>query len=79
MWSKIICANLEDIDESTDELVNVVDIKTVNTSIADWKLYALQRKEKDYALKLLKLVNEMEKLLFDEPKSYQQTLLSFYH
>ena len=79
MWSKIICANLEDIDESTDELVNVVDIKTVNTSIADWKLYALQRKDKDYALKLLKLVNEMEKLLFDEPKSYQQTLLNFYH
>ena len=79
MWSKIICANLEDIDESTDELVNVVDIKTVNTSIADWKLYALQRKDKDYALKLLKLVNEMEKLLFDEPKSYQQTLLNIYH
>jgi hypothetical protein len=79
MWSKIICANLEDIDESTDELVNVVDIKTVNTSKADWKLYALQRKDKDYALKLLKPVNEMEKLLFDEPKSYQQTLLNFYH
>ena len=79
MWSKIICANLEDIDESTDELVNVVDIKTVNTSIADWKLYALQRKDQEYALKLLKLVNEMEKLLFDEPKSYQQTLFNFYH
>ncbi len=53
--------------------------KTVNTSKADWKLYALQRKDKDYALKLLKPVNEMEKLLFDEPKSYQQTLLNFYH
>jgi hypothetical protein len=69
----------EDIDESTDELVDVVDIKTVNTSITDWKLYTLQRKNKEYALKLLKLVNEMEKLLFDEPKSYQQTLLNFYH
>ena len=38
----------EDIDESKDEFVNVVDIKTVNTSIADWKLYALKRKDKEY-------------------------------
>ena len=34
--------------------------------------------KKEYSLKLLKLVNEMEKLLFDELKSYQQTLLNFY-
>ncbi len=50
----------EDIDESSDELVNVLDIKSLNTSIADWKLYALQRQDKEYAFKLMKLVNEME-------------------
>jgi len=42
------------------------------------KLYASQRKDKLFSKKLLKSVNELQNLVFSEPKSLFQTNLNNY-
>ena len=50
----------------------------VNMYFEGMKLYASQRKDKLFSKKLLKSVNELQNLVFSEPKSLFQTNLNNY-
>ena len=42
------------------------------------KTYSLQRQNKVFSNSVLKLVNQLENMIFTEPKDYKQTCLDFY-
>ena len=46
--------------------------------LEELKLYALQRSNKEFSNKKLKLIIELENLVFMKPKNYVQTQLNFY-
>ena len=71
-------SNSNDVDDDCCDLTVKITLSQINSYVHQIKIYSLQRENKEYCNKLLKLVTEMENLLFSEPKVYQQTCLDYY-
>ena len=60
------------IDSPQEIEVPMIHSKTINANLDNMRLYALQRKDKNTCDSLLKLVNDMENVIFNEPTSFTQ-------
>ena len=66
--------NLEEQGEDDIEIT----LKEAANYLDKLKSYSLQRQNKDFSKSLLQLVNQLENMIFTEPKDYKQTCLDFY-
>jgi hypothetical protein len=67
-----------DFDSAQENEVPIIHLKTINANLEYMRLYALQRKDKKTCNDLLKLVNDMENVIFNEPKSFTQLSIDNY-
>ena len=67
-----------DFDSPQENEVPMIHLKTINANLDNMRLYALQRKDKNTCDILLKLVNDMENVIFNEPKSFTQLSIDNY-
>ncbi len=75
---RVLFENDLDIEEQSSATPLVIDLKIINSHLQDFKLYALQRQDKSFSQQLWKKVNDLEKLVLKEPKTYTQTRLDNY-
>ena len=67
-----------DFDSAQENEVPIIHLKTINANLEYMRLYALQRKDKKTCNDLLKLVNDMENVIFNEPRSFTQISIDNY-
>ncbi len=60
------------------QLLPIIHLETINANLEYMRLYALQRKDKKTCDDLLKLVNDMENVIFNEHKSFTQLSIDNY-
>jgi hypothetical protein len=66
------------MEENVDETTTSINFTSIVEYLDQIKFYALQRKDKSFSNKMYKLTMDLENLVFEEPKTYKQTLLHFY-
>ena len=73
-----INGNLDDENTPVGAEVRIINLQMTVSHLEELKLYALQRSNKEFSNKKLKLIIELENLVFMKPKNYVQTQLNFY-
>ena len=73
-----INGDLDEENTSDGAEVRIINLQMTVAHLEELKLYALQRSNKEFSNKMLKLIIELENLVFIEPKNYVQTQLNFY-
>ena len=71
--------DLEGLDEyENDNIEDKISLNEAAHYLDKLKTYSLQRQNKVFSNSVLKLVNQLENMIFTEPKDYKQTCLDFY-